>query len=146
MMASVVVGMMIPNSPANVGSFWFFLFKPLELYGVGATSLQATAAALGIWLIQLLQLLLFGGYFLLRGRVSMKTVWRTTAGSSTVKRPSVVRSVARGPPTLVAARSRSPRVLDDTWIRIPRRTAPPRAAHGEAAARFARRPAARQPR
>lgn len=83
MMASVVVGMMIPNSPANVGSFWFFLLKPLELFGVGATSLQATAAALGIWLVQLIQLLLFGGYFLLVGTVSFKTVWASTKDSPT---------------------------------------------------------------
>lgn len=80
MMASVVVGMMIPNSPANVGSFWFFLLKPLELYGLGAGDVQATVAALGIWAMQLIQLVLFGGYFLLLGKVSVKSVWQMTAG------------------------------------------------------------------
>ena len=29
MMATVVCGMMIPNSPGNVGSFWFFLLIPV---------------------------------------------------------------------------------------------------------------------
>ena len=81
MMASVVVGMMIPNSPANVGSFWFFLLKPLELYGLGGAHIPAIAAALGIWAMQLLQLLIFGCYFLLRGKVSAKDVWSKTSGS-----------------------------------------------------------------
>lgn len=80
MMASVVVGMMIPNSPANVGSFWYFLLKPLELYGVGRGSVQATAAALGIWLMQLTLLLLFGCYFLILGKVSFRRVWSITTG------------------------------------------------------------------
>ena len=83
MMASVVIGMMIPNSPANVGSFWFFLLKPLQLYGLGGHQIQAIAAALGIWAMQLLQLLVFGCYHLLRGKVSVKDVWsRTTRGES----------------------------------------------------------------
>jgi glycosyltransferase 2 family protein len=88
MMASVVVGMMIPNSPANVGSFWFFLLKPIELYGLGAGDVQATACALGIWGMQLLQLLIFGGWFLVLGKVSVKSVWQMTTGRHEEKDPA----------------------------------------------------------
>jgi len=80
MMASIVVGMMIPNSPANVGSFWFFLLKPLELYGLGAGDVQATVFALGVWALQTAQLLIFAGWFLVRGQVSVKSVWQMAAG------------------------------------------------------------------
>jgi hypothetical protein len=72
MMSTIVVGMMIPNAPANVGSFWYFLLKPIELYGVLPGNPAALAYALTVWTLQLLQLLLFGGWFLVRGQVS----WR----------------------------------------------------------------------
>ncbi len=86
MMAAVVVGMMIPNSPANVGSFWYFLLMPLALYGLGAgANLQATGAALGIWLMQLTQLFLFAGWFLLRGKVSLRDLWSMTTGGVDVE-------------------------------------------------------------
>ena len=81
MMAAVVVGMMIPNSPANVGSFWYFLLMPLALYGLGkGANLQATVAAIAIWLMQLTQLFLFAGWFLLRGKVSLRHLWSLTTG------------------------------------------------------------------
>jgi uncharacterized protein (TIRG00374 family) len=72
MMSTIVVGMMIPNAPANVGSFWYFLLKPTELYGVAPGSPAALAFALAVWLIQLVQLTVFGAYFLVRGQVSMR--------------------------------------------------------------------------
>jgi len=72
MMAAIVVGMMIPNAPANVGSFWYFLLKPLELYGVQPGNPAALAYALAVWCLQLLQLLVFGGWYLLRGQVSFR--------------------------------------------------------------------------
>lgn len=72
MMAAIVVGMMIPNAPANVGSFWYFLLKPLELYGVQPGNPAALAYALTVWTLQLLQLLVFGGWFILRGQVSFR--------------------------------------------------------------------------
>lgn len=71
MMATSVVGMMIPNSPANVGSFWVFLLLPLELYiGDRAFDTQAIAYALVAWAVTVLQYLVFAGWFLLRGKVS----------------------------------------------------------------------------
>jgi uncharacterized protein (TIRG00374 family) len=60
MMCCVVVGMMIPNSPGNVGSFWYFLLMPTELYGVDAASPAAVAFALAVWLMQLIQISVFG--------------------------------------------------------------------------------------
>jgi hypothetical protein len=72
MMAAIVVGMMIPNAPANVGSFWYFLLKPLELYGVQPGNPAALAYALTVWTLQLLQLLIFGGWFIVRGQVSFR--------------------------------------------------------------------------
>jgi len=68
MMATIVVGMMIPNPPGNVGTFWFFLLKPLELYGLAGQP-AALAFALAVYLMQLMQLVLFAGWFLARGRV-----------------------------------------------------------------------------
>ena len=75
MMATSVVGMMIPNSPANVGSFWVFLLLPLELYvGDRAFGTQAIAYALVAWGVTVLQYLVFAGWFMLRGQVSMSSV------------------------------------------------------------------------
>ncbi len=78
MMASVVVGMMIPNSPGNVGSFWYFLLLPTVLYGVTAGSTQAIAFGLAVWFFQLVQQTAFGAWFLVRGSVSMHGVWEAT--------------------------------------------------------------------
>lgn len=78
MMASVVVGMMIPNSPGNVGSFWYFLLLPTVLYGVTAGSTQAIAFGLAVWFFQLVQQTTFGAWFLVRGSVSMHGVWEAT--------------------------------------------------------------------
>ncbi len=75
MMASVAVGMMIPNSPANVGSFWYFLLLPLALYP--AVTLQAApmAFALAVWGLMLLQYALFAGYYLVKGDETVKSLW-----------------------------------------------------------------------
>jgi hypothetical protein len=74
MMACVVVGMMVPNSPGNIGSFWYFLLIPLPLYGVSEESTPAIAFGLAVWLCQLVQQTAFAGWFLLRGQVSLKGV------------------------------------------------------------------------
>ena len=78
MMACVVVGMMIPNSPGNVGSFWYFLLMPAALYGIAAGSTQAIAFGITVWLLQLLQQTVFGAWFLLRGQVSLRRVIEAT--------------------------------------------------------------------
>ncbi len=64
MMCCVVVGMMLPNPPANVGVFWYFLLKPLALYGVVAGDPTAIAFGLMAWGGQFVQQTLFGLYFL----------------------------------------------------------------------------------
>jgi len=78
MMACVVVGMMIPNSPGNVGSFWYFLLLPVALYGVGNATAQAIAFGLAVWLCQLVQQTAFGLWFVVRGKVSWKGVVAAT--------------------------------------------------------------------
>lgn len=60
MMSCVVVGMMIPNAPANAGSFWTFLLLPAGLYGVDDQSPRTIAFALGLWLAQTVQVAVFG--------------------------------------------------------------------------------------
>lgn len=60
MMCCVVVGMMIPNSPGNVGSFWYFMLLPVGLWGVDAESTAAVGLGLIVWLLQTLQVCLFG--------------------------------------------------------------------------------------
>lgn len=72
MMSTIVVGMMIPNAPANIGSFWYFLLKPMELYGIEAGNPAGLAYALTVWTLQLLQLLIFGGWFIMKGQVSFR--------------------------------------------------------------------------
>ncbi len=72
MMSTIVVGMMIPNAPANIGSFWYFLLKPMELYGIEPGNSAGLAYALTVWTLQLLQLLVFGGWFIARGQVSFR--------------------------------------------------------------------------
>ncbi len=78
MMCCVVVGMMIPNSPGNVGSFWYFLVVPLPLYGVSTGNIQAVAFGITVWLFQLLQQTAFGMWFILRGDVSMSRLMEAT--------------------------------------------------------------------
>lgn len=75
MMSAVAVGMMIPNSPANVGSFWYFLLLPVTLFGVTAHPGTPMAFALCVWGLMLLQYVLFAGYFLVTGKVSVKNLW-----------------------------------------------------------------------
>lgn len=60
MMCTLVIGMMIPNSPGNVGSFWYFVLLPAGLFGVDGGSPRAVVFALALWAIQLLQVTLFG--------------------------------------------------------------------------------------
>lgn len=64
MMCCVIVGMMLPNPPANVGVFWYFLLKPLALYGVATGDPTAIAFGLLAWGGQFVQQTLFGVYFL----------------------------------------------------------------------------------
>jgi uncharacterized protein (TIRG00374 family) len=78
MMACVVVGMMIPNAPGNVGSFWYFLLLPLPLYGSSADGNQAIAFGLAVWLLQLIQQGGFGAWFILRGQVSWTRIIEAT--------------------------------------------------------------------
>ena len=81
MMACVVVGMMIPNSPGNVGSFWYFLLIPAALYPVAPGSTQAIAFGLGVWLAQLIQQTAFGAWFMIRGQVSYRRIVEATRES-----------------------------------------------------------------
>ncbi len=74
MMSCVVVGMMIPNSPGNVGSFWYFLCLPVSLYGLSDHAPQVIAFGLSVWLMQLFQQSLFGLYYIARGKASWKNV------------------------------------------------------------------------
>ncbi len=78
MMACVVVGMMIPNSPGNAGTFWYFLLLPLPLYGIDMAGPQVAAMGLVVWLMQLLQQSLFGLWFVARGRISWSRVVEAT--------------------------------------------------------------------
>lgn len=85
MMSCVVVGMMIPNSPGNVGTFWYFLLLPLELYGIGAGVTQATVYGLVVYVMQLLQQSLFGLWFLASGKVSAHDVLEGTHADDVVE-------------------------------------------------------------
>ena len=80
MMACVVVGMMIPNSPGNVGSFWYFLLLPLPLYGIGSgpENVQAVAFGVMVWLLQCVQQTAFGAWFVIRGQVTWRGILEAT--------------------------------------------------------------------
>lgn len=84
MMSCVVVGMMIPNSPGNVGTFWYFLLLPLELYGIGPGIAQATVYGLVVYVMQLAQQSLFGLWFLASGKVSAHDVIEGTHADDVV--------------------------------------------------------------
>jgi len=79
MMASVAIGMMIPNSPANVGTFWYFLLLPLQLYGISDNSAQAVVFALFLWASQMGQMVLFGLFFLGRTSLSLSDIANVNA-------------------------------------------------------------------
>ena len=65
MMACVVIGMMIPNSPGNVGTFWFFLLLPLHALG-DWNQPQVTVFGISIYFCQLLQQGGLGLWYLVR--------------------------------------------------------------------------------
>ena len=77
MMASVAIGMMIPNSPANVGTFWYFLLLPLQIYGISDSTAQAVVFALFLWASQMGQMVIFGLYFLGKTPISLREVTAT---------------------------------------------------------------------
>jgi len=83
MMCCVVVGMMLPNPPANVGVYWYFLLKPLTLYGIATGDVAATVFGLVAWLGQLVQQTLFGVWFAAKdpGRSSLRSHDGVTAAS-----------------------------------------------------------------
>ncbi|MFT7621839.1 MAG: hypothetical protein ACI9WU_001004 [Myxococcota bacterium] len=83
MMCCVVVGMMLPNPPGNVGVFWYFLLKPLTLYGVAVGDPTATAFGLMAWFGQFVQQTGFGLWFTLRGR-SERNASKAPGGSARV--------------------------------------------------------------
>lgn len=92
MMCCVVVGMMIPNPPGNLGNFWYFLLLPVLLYGVTQDSTQALAFGLAVWFLQLLQQTAFGAWFILRGEVSWRGVVAATyEDEATIADPEVAR-------------------------------------------------------
>ncbi len=74
LMAAVVIGMMIPNPPGNVGTFWFFLLLPMTVYGVTDQSVQAVVFALFVWFIQMAQMTIFGIYFLSKSTLSISEI------------------------------------------------------------------------
>ncbi|NUN14585.1 MAG: flippase-like domain-containing protein, partial [Myxococcales bacterium] len=74
MMSCVVVGMMIPNSPGNVGTFWYFLLLPLAVYGIPSDVPQVMIYGLAVYLMQLVQQSLFGIYFLVTKKVSTQSI------------------------------------------------------------------------
>lgn len=76
MMAAVAVGMMIPNPPGNLGSFWYFLLLPLYVTGAPDQGAGALAFALSVWALMLLQYLVFSGYFLLTGKIDLGRIWK----------------------------------------------------------------------
>ena len=78
MMACVVCGMMIPNSPGNVGSFWYFLLVPASLYGISDGSVQAIAFGIMVWMLQLVQQTAFGAYFIITGKVTVARILAAT--------------------------------------------------------------------
>jgi len=75
MMAAVAVGMMIPNPPGNVGSFWYFLLLPLYVTGAPEQGAAALAFALAVWGLMLVQYLVFAAYFLVRGGINLSGIW-----------------------------------------------------------------------
>jgi uncharacterized protein (TIRG00374 family) len=67
MMAAAAVGMMIPNSPANVGSFWYFLLLPMYVSGMPAGA-APIAFGISVWAMMLIQYCVFGLWFMAGSR------------------------------------------------------------------------------
>ena len=102
MMCCVVVGMMIPNSPGNVGSFWYFLVVPLPLYGVSTGDIQAVSFGIAVWLFQLIQQTVFGAWFIIRGEVSMSRLIEATKDHSDEHKQAGASDVQAGETAQVA--------------------------------------------
>ena len=82
MMSCVVVGMMIPNSPANVGTFWYFLLLPLTAIPALQGSPQITIFGLSLYLAQLIQQTAFGLWFIGRGAFTKDALQEATGYQS----------------------------------------------------------------
>jgi uncharacterized protein (TIRG00374 family) len=72
----LVIGVMIPAPPGNVGNFHYFAKLGLTLLGVSETAGLAYAIVLHAW--QIGALILWTGFFLLRGDVSLSKVREAT--------------------------------------------------------------------
>ena len=60
MMCCIVVGMMIPNTPGNVGTFWAFMLLPAGLYGIVEDAPATIGFALGVWFLTMSNQALYG--------------------------------------------------------------------------------------
>lgn len=60
MMCCIVVGMMIPNTPGNVGTFWAFMLLPAGLYGIAVDAPATIGFALGVWFLTMSNQALYG--------------------------------------------------------------------------------------
>jgi hypothetical protein len=78
MMSCVVVGMMIPNSPGNLGTFWYFVLLPLTAIGSLENSIQVTLFGLVLYLAQLSQQTAFGLWFIFRGTFTSTALMEAT--------------------------------------------------------------------
>lgn len=85
MMSCVVVGMMIPNSPGNVGTFWYFLLLPLAVYGIPSDLPQVMIYGLAVYLMQLIQQSVFGVYFLVTKKVSTQSIMDASRAGETLE-------------------------------------------------------------
>ena len=78
MMSCVVVGMMIPNSPGNVGTFWYFVLLPLTAIVSLENSIQVALFGLVLYLAQLIQQTAFGLWFIIRGTFTSTALMEAT--------------------------------------------------------------------
>lgn len=60
MTCCIVVGMMIPNTPGNVGSFWYFMLLPAGLYGIDPETPTTIGFALGVWFLTMANQAVYG--------------------------------------------------------------------------------------
>lgn len=77
--------MMIPNSPGNVGTFWYFLLLPLAVYGIPSDLPQVMIYGLAVYLMQLIQQSVFGVYFLVTKKVSTQSIMDASRAGETLE-------------------------------------------------------------
>lgn len=106
LMCTLVIGIMIPGPPGQAGNFEAAILIPLALFSP-ATPVANGVFTLALHAIFLIQPVIFGLYFIARGKIRMRRVWESTKADESAAQlaTSAASSGAEGALNAVASTS-----------------------------------------